>query len=155
MNPQNPLALDNQLCYSLYATSLTITQVYKPLLQPLGLTFPQYLVMLVLWKEDGVSLIQLARQLGQQPGALTPVIKRMAEQGLLTRNRSAEDERQLEIHLTQAGRNVREQALGVYDAVVTMCGISLEDINRLKCELDGLRENLLSHQPAPAHPEAS
>ena len=143
MKTENPLALDNQLCFSLYATSLAITQVYKPLLQPLGLTFPQYLVMMILWKEDGVSLINVARQLGQQPGALTPVIKRMAEQGLLTRNRSADDERQLQIYLTDEGKRIREQALDVYACVVGQCGMTPMDIHRLKCELDALRERLL------------
>ncbi|HAV75445.1 MAG: MarR family transcriptional regulator [Limnobacter sp.] len=143
MKTENPLALDNQLCFSLYATSLAITQVYKPLLQPLGLTFPQYLVMMILWKEDGVSLINVARQLGQQPGALTPVIKRMAEQGLLTRNRSADDERQLQIYLTDEGKRIREQALDVYACVVEQCGMTPMDIHRLKCELDALRERLL------------
>ena len=143
MKPENPLALENQLCFSLYATSLAITQVYKPLVQPLGLTFPQYLVMMILWKEDGVSLINVARQLGQQPGALTPVIKRMAEQGLLTRNRSADDERQLQIYLTEEGKRIRDKALDVYDCVVDQCGMSLEEIHRLKCELDALRERLL------------
>lgn len=143
MKTENPLALDNQLCFSLYATSLAITQVYKPLLQPLGLTFPQYLVMMILWKEDGVSLINVARQLGQQPGALTPVIKRMAEQGLLTRNRSMDDERQLQIYLTPEGKRIREKALDVYACVVDQCGMSLEEIHRLKCELDALRDRLL------------
>jgi MarR family transcriptional regulator, organic hydroperoxide resistance regulator len=145
MKPENPLALDNQLCYSLYATSLAITQVYKPLLQPLGLTFPQYLVMMILWQEDGVSLINVARKLGQQPGALTPVIKRMAEQGLLTRNRSTDDERQLEIHLTEEGRKVRDKALDVYACVVEKCGMTLEEIHRMKCELDQLRDRLLKN----------
>ncbi|WP_236550901.1 MarR family winged helix-turn-helix transcriptional regulator [Limnobacter sp. 130] len=127
----------------MYATSLAITQVYKPLLQPLGLTFPQYLVMMILWKEDGVSLINVARQLGQQPGALTPVIKRMAEQGLLTRNRSADDERQLQIYLTEEGKQIREKALNVYACVVDQCGMTPTEIHRLKCELDALRERLL------------
>lgn len=143
MKIENPLALDNQLCFSLYATSLAITQVYKPLLQPLGLTFPQYLVMMILWKEDGVSLISVARQLGQQPGALTPVIKRMAEQGLLTRNRSADDERQLQIYLTEEGKRIREKALDIYACVVDKCGMTPMDFNRLKSELDALRERLL------------
>ncbi|HEX4857109.1 MAG TPA: MarR family transcriptional regulator [Limnobacter sp.] len=146
MKPENPLALDNQLCFSLYSASLAITQVYKPLLKPLGLTFSQYLVMMVLWQEDGVSLINVARKLGQQPGALTPVIKRMAEQGLLTRNRSADDERQLEIHLTEEGRNVREKALDVYACMVEKCGLSSQDFHRLRCELDQLRDRLLKGQ---------
>ena len=143
MKIENPLALDNQLCFSLYSASLAMTQIYKPLLQPLGLTFPQYLVMMILWKEDGVSLITVARKLGQQPGALTPVIKRMAEQGLLTRNRSTDDERQLQIFLTDAGKELRDKALGVYSCVFEQCDMSVEELVRLKTELDGLRDRLL------------
>lgn len=142
MKTDNPLALENQLCFSLYSTALAIVQVYKPLLQPLGLTFPQYLVMMILWEEDGVSLIQVARQLGQQPGALTPVIKRMAEQGLLTRNRSVNDERQLEIYLTDAGRALREKALNVYACVFKKCDMTPEQMARFRGELDALRERL-------------
>lgn len=143
MNFENPLDLDNQLCFSLYATSLAITQVYKPMLAKVGLTYPQYLVMLILWKEDGVSLISIARQLGQQPGALTPVIKRMAEQGFLTRNRSAADERQLQIYLTETGKAIREQVVQVHACVFEQCGMSTEELLRLKGELDELRSRLL------------
>jgi DNA-binding MarR family transcriptional regulator len=144
MKFENPLDLDNQLCFSLYATSLAITQVYKPMLAKLGLTYPQYLVMLILWKEDGVSLITIARQLGQQPGALTPVIKRMAEQGLLTRNRSSADERQLQIYLTETGKAIREQVVQVHSCVFEKCGMTTEELLRLKGELDELRSRLLA-----------
>ncbi|HEX4916409.1 MAG TPA: MarR family transcriptional regulator [Limnobacter sp.] len=142
MNNQDPLALENQLCFSLYSTSLAITQLYKPLLAPLGLTYPQYLVMLILWREDGLSLIGIARQLGQQPGALTPVIKRMAEQGLLTRNRSVEDERQLQIYLTDAGKRMHDQALHIHRCIFEQCGMSGEALIRLKTELDELRHRV-------------
>ncbi|WP_370262953.1 MarR family winged helix-turn-helix transcriptional regulator [Limnobacter sp.] len=142
MNHRDPLALENQLCFSLYSTSLAITQLYKPLLASLGLTYPQYLVMMILWREDGVSLINIARQLGQQPGALTPVIKRMAEQGLLTRSRSTEDERQLEIHLTDHGRALKDRASHVRQCVFERCGMSEEALMNLKHELDGLRNRV-------------
>jgi MarR family transcriptional regulator, organic hydroperoxide resistance regulator len=142
MKFENPLALDNQLCFALYSTSLAVTQVYKPLLEPLGLTYPQYLVMIILWQKDGVSLINIARQLGQQPGALTPVIKRMAEQGFLTRNRSAEDERQLEIYLTDAGKALRDKVVDVHACVFDKCGMTTEDLLALKSELDALRERV-------------
>ncbi|HEY1058224.1 MAG TPA: MarR family transcriptional regulator [Limnobacter sp.] len=144
MADHDPLSLDNQLCFSLYSTSLAITQFYKPLLEPIGLTYPQYLVMLILWKEDGLSLINIARQLGQQPGALTPVLKRMAEQGLLTRERSNEDERQLKIHLTDNGRDLRAQALMVNRCLFEKCGISTAQLLKLKAELDELRAKIQS-----------
>ncbi|HEX4843633.1 MAG TPA: MarR family transcriptional regulator [Limnobacter sp.] len=142
MNNPDPLALENQLCFSLYSTSLAITQLYKPLLAPLGLTYPQYLVMLILWQEDGLSLINVARQLGQQPGALTPVIKRMAEQGLLTRNRSTEDERQLQIHLTDAGKRMKDHAMDIHRCILEQCGVSSAVLMKLKNELDDLRQRV-------------
>ena len=141
------LQLDNQLCFALYSASLAMTKSYKPLLDALELTYPQYLVMLILWKEDGVSLISIARQLGQQPGALTPVIKRMAEQGLLTRNRSSADERQLQIYLTETGKAIREQVVHVQSCVFEKCGMSPEELLRLKGELDELRDRLLEDTP--------
>lgn len=142
MIDSDPLALDNQLCFSLYSTSLAVTQLYKPLLADLGLTYPQYLVMMILWKEDGLSLINIARQLGQQPGALTPVIKRMAEQGFLTRNRSAEDERQLQIFLTDSGKRLRDNALEVNRCIVERCDLTPQEILDLKNKLDVLRRSI-------------
>lgn len=139
---EDPLALDNQLCFSLYATSLAITQFYKSLLEPLGLTYPQYLIMLILWREDGLALIDVANRLGQKPGALTPVLKRMAEQGLLTRGRNVEDERQLQIFLTAHGRTLRDPALNVNRCVFEQCGLGVDQQVKLKAELDALRESI-------------
>lgn len=150
MNPQqtnpshDPLSLDNQLCFALYSTSLALTQFYKPLLEPLGLTYPQYLIMMILWREDGISLIDIARQLGQKPGALAPVLKRMADQGLLTKARSANDERLLDIHLTAQGRQLREQALTVSRCMFEQCGLEPQQIMRLKGELEALRQRFLA-----------
>lgn len=138
----DPLALENQLCFSLYATSLAITQFYKPLLDPLGLTYPQYLIMLILWRQDGVALNDLADGLGQKSGALTPVVKRLAEQGLLTRGRNVEDERQLQIFLTPKGMALREQALGVNRCVFEQCGLEIQKQQDLKKELDLLRARI-------------
>jgi DNA-binding MarR family transcriptional regulator len=139
---ENSLALENQLCFALYSTSLAMTQFYKPLLEPLGLTYPQYLILLVLWSEDGVALNRLASRLGQKSGALTPVIKRLAEQGFLTRGRSVQDERQLEIFLTPAGEALRHQALALNRCVSAQCGLGVEQQAALKAELDDLRKRI-------------
>ena len=100
MNKNKHLLLENQFCFAVYSTSLAITQLYKPLLDSIGLTYTQYLVMLVLWEQDGLSLKTLASKLGQQSGALTPVIKRLETDGLLKRIREPLDERTLSMQLT-------------------------------------------------------
>ena len=97
------LQLDNQLCFALYSASLAMTKSYKPLLDALDLTYPQYLVMLILWQQDGIALKDIAQKLFTESGALTPVLKRMQEMGLLLRARSPHSERTLEIRLTDKG----------------------------------------------------
>ena len=97
------LALDHQLCFALYAASLAMTKAYKPLLAPLGITYPQYLVLLVLWEGDGITVSQLGDRLTLDSGTLTPLLKRLDAQGLLQRQRDAADERRVLLHLTPAG----------------------------------------------------
>ena len=113
-----------------------MTQLYKPLLESMGLTFPQYLIMLVLWEHDGLTLKELSNRLRQDSGALTPVVKRLEAAGLVTRRRSAEDERNLSIELTPAGRTLREQANGVNGRVREVCALG-------DAGLDDLRETLV------------
>lgn len=97
------LLLDNQVCFALHSTSLLMTKVYKPLLQALGLTYPQYLAMLVLWEQDGRTVGEISQHLLTDPGSLTPLLKRLESEGLLERNRSREDERVVLVHLTDKG----------------------------------------------------
>lgn len=136
MTAKDPLLLDQQLCFSLYSASLAMTQLYKPLLESMGLTFPQYLIMLVLWEHDGLTLKELSNRLRQDSGALTPVVKRLEAAGLVTRRRSAEDERNLSIELTPAGRTLRDQANGVNSRVRQVCALG-------DAGLDDLRETLV------------
>ena len=136
MTAKDPLLLDQQLCFSLYSASLAMTQLYKPLLESMGLTFPQYLSMLVLWEHDGLTLKELSNRLRQDSGALTPVVKRLEAAGLVTRRRSAEDERNLSIELTPAGRSLRDQANGVNSRVRQVCALG-------DAGLDDLRETLV------------
>lgn len=144
MSNKDILALDNQLCFSLYATSLAITQLYKPMLEPLNLTYPQYLVMMILWESDGVSLNHIAGLLGQQPGAITPVIKRLAEQGYLNKARCENDERQLQICLTAEGRALKDKAYDINNCIVKQCGLEREDLGKLKSELDEIRRRIVN-----------
>src|SRR6516225_3784487 len=111
------LLLDRQLCFALYSTSLAMTKLYRPLLDELGLTYPQYLVMLVLWEHGTVPIKDIGAALQLDYGTLTPLIKRLEANGLLRRERSAEDERTVRVSLTDQGRALREQAAGVPSAI--------------------------------------
>ncbi|GAB4059464.1 MarR family transcriptional regulator [Uliginosibacterium sediminicola] len=141
---ESALRLDKQLCFALYSSSLAMTKLYKPLLAKLGLTYPQYLVMLVLWEEDGVTVSALGERLFLDSGTLTPLLKRIEAQGFLRRARSAEDERQVIVSLTQAGRDLRTTAVQVPYAVACASACSLEQIQALTTELHALRSNLIA-----------
>jgi DNA-binding MarR family transcriptional regulator len=104
------LKLDHQLCFALYASSLAMTKLYKPLLEPLGLTYPQYLVLLVLWEQDGVTVSQVGERLALDSGTLTPLLKRIEAAGLLQRLRDSADERRVLLQLTAAGRALKSRA---------------------------------------------
>ncbi|MCA1773230.1 MAG: MarR family transcriptional regulator [Halomonas sp.] len=136
------LELDNQLCFALYSTSLMMTKVYKPLLKELGLTYPQYLAMLVLWQEDGITVSTLSRRLLTDPGSVTPLLKRLEADQLLIRKRSHQDERVVELFLTQRGRSMREQARHIPSCVVNASDQSIEALTQLKDDLVKLRDKL-------------
>ncbi|MFD6948693.1 MarR family transcriptional regulator [Nocardiopsis sp. TSRI0078] len=114
----NPLALDNQLCFSLYAASRALTGLYRELLGELGLTYPQYLVMLVLWERGTLTVKELSHALHLDSGTLSPLLRRLEGAGLLTRERSATDERVVEVSATRRGEELRARAEGVPDRVL-------------------------------------
>jgi MarR family transcriptional regulator, organic hydroperoxide resistance regulator len=148
VNLDDTLKLDAQLCFLLYTATRAVTQAYGPLLGPLGLTYPQYLVMLVLWEEDGVSVGRLGQRLYLDSGTLTPLLKRMEVQGLVERRRSQEDERVVEIHLSEAGRKLREHATGVPSALFCRTGLTLKAGVRLAEELRQVLAGLkISNEP--------
>lgn len=136
------LLLDNQLCFALHSTSLLMTKVYKPLLQALGLTYPQYLAMMVLWEEDGLTVGEISTRLLTDPGSLTPLLKRLEAEGLLSRTRSREDERVVVVELTKAGRALQEQALGIPTCILGASGMELDQLRKLQADLVALRGNL-------------
>lgn len=136
------LNLDNQLCFHLYTASRKITQAYRPYLQQLGLTYPQYLVMLVLWKTDGINVSELGQQLYLDSGTLTPLLKRMEQQGLLDRKRSNLDERVVEIHLSEQGWQLQQEAVCLPEAFLGELDTPVTELLQLKEQLSGLIKKL-------------
>jgi MarR family transcriptional regulator, organic hydroperoxide resistance regulator len=144
------LELDRQLCFALYSASLAMTKAYKPLLDPLGLTYPQYLVMLVLWEADGITVSRLGERLNLDSGTLTPLLKRLQSEGLVQRLRDAADERRVLLQLTAGGRALRERALAVPQAIAGAAGCGLAEISDLTRRLTELRRRV-----ADSHPRAA
>ena len=138
--------LDNQLCFALYSASLAMTKRYKPLLEALGLTYPQYLVMLVLWEHTGVTVSELGERLFLDSGTLTPLLKRMEVAGHLLRIRSVQDERRVQITLTAAGRRLKTSAGRVPSCVVQAAGCPLPELVALTRQLQALRTRLGADQ---------
>src|SRR5580700_10526724 len=137
-----PLQLGNQLCFAVYSTVHAFNRVYKPLLDRLGLTYPQYLVMLVLWERDGVPVKDIGERLFLDSGTLTPLLKRLEAAHLLKRTRSTEDERQVLISLTSQGQALREKAKAVPEAILAASACSLSELSAMKNELIALRDRL-------------
>ncbi|MFO0562610.1 MAG: MarR family transcriptional regulator [Polyangiales bacterium] len=135
------LALDQQLCFALYSASRAMTRAYQPLLDPLGITYPQYLVLLALWEHDGVSVKHLGERLSLDSGTLTPLLQRLESQGLVVKARSDEDERVVLVRLTAAGSKLKSKAKGVPKALACQAGFDVND-SRSLAELRALREKL-------------
>jgi DNA-binding MarR family transcriptional regulator len=142
--------LDNQLCFSLYSASLAMTKLYKPLLEALDLTYPQYLVMLVLWERDDLSVSMLGERLSLDSGTLTPLLKRMETAGLLMRQRSSDDERRVHVCLSAAGKQLQAQAAHIPGCLVARSGLPLNDLIALNQQLKTLRTALQSPMPSPS-----
>ncbi len=142
--PDDQLLLDNQLCFALYSASLQMTKAYKPLLQQIGLTYPQYLAMLVLWERDGITVSEISARLLTEPGSLTPLLKRLEAEGLIRRTRRSADERVVELHLTDAGRALRERARPFPSCMSECAGLSPDALRALRNQLTALRDALLA-----------
>jgi DNA-binding MarR family transcriptional regulator len=142
------LALDRQLCFALYAATHAMTRAYKPLLAPLGLTYPQYLVMLVLWEQDGITVSQAGERLGLDSGTLTPLLKRLEAAGLVQRLRDAADERRVLLQVSAAGRALRSQASAIPPAIAAAVHCSTDEITSLVQRLSALRGQLATVSPA-------
>ncbi len=138
----DPLLLDNQLCYALYAAAHRMTKSYRPMLERLGLTYPQYLVLLVLWETDGITVSEIGRRLRLDSGTLTPVLKRLETAGFLLRSRRRTDEREVEIALTPQGRALRSEATAVRESVMCQLNMSEPEVQAMRADLNALIENL-------------
>jgi MarR family transcriptional regulator, organic hydroperoxide resistance regulator len=136
------MLLEEQLCFALYAASRRFTAVYRPLLEGLGLTYPQYLVMLVLWERDELTVRELGERLQLDSGTLTPLLKRLEQSGLIGRRRRQSDEREVEITLTQTGHDLHERAADVPRCLAERLRIPADDFKRLRDELKSLAAQL-------------
>jgi DNA-binding MarR family transcriptional regulator len=128
---EDPLALDRQVCFAVVVAARNIVSLYRPVLEPMGLTHPQYLVMLALWEQAPLSVKSLSSLLQLDPGTLSPLLKRLEAAGLLTRHRNTHDERLLSVELTAKGLALREQALKVPPAIVERLGMSIDELETL------------------------
>ena len=136
------LKLDNQLCFAVYSASLAMTKLYKPLLDKLQLTYPQYLVMLALWESDGLMVSQLGERLSLDSGTLTPLLKRLELNGLVSRLRDVADERRVHIHLTAAGRKLKTRAAGIPGCLLAATQCSVPELIALTQQIQTLRDRI-------------
>jgi DNA-binding MarR family transcriptional regulator len=137
-----PLLLDQQLCFALYSANLAMNKVYRQLLVQLDITYPQYLVMLVLWQQDDVTVSEIGEQLFLDSATLTPLLKRLESAGLIHRQRSRKDERQVVVTLTESGRALHSKAGTIPEAIQCAAACDDDALNALKRQLDDLRDNL-------------
>jgi DNA-binding MarR family transcriptional regulator len=136
------LALGNQLCFAFYSVSHAFSRAYRQFLDPLGLTYPQYVVLLVLWEQDDIAVKDIGEQLFLDSGTLTPLLKRLETAGLICRERDRKDERQVRIMLTDAGRALREKAEGIPHSVGCVLGLSFDEVRALTEQVAKLRSRL-------------
>jgi len=146
MSAADDLKLDAQLCFALYAASNAMTRLYRDRLEPLGLTYPQYLVMLVLWEQDGLTVKAIGERLHLDSGTLTPMLKRMEQAGLVERRRDATDERQVAVSLTVDGRALKADIRQVRADLGCLLPLPPADLGRLRAELRGLADGLIAAQ---------
>jgi DNA-binding MarR family transcriptional regulator len=136
------LRLDNQICFAIYSAAHAFNRVYKPVLDLLGLTYPQYLAMLVLWEHDGLAVKEIGERLFLDSGTLTPLLKRLEQAGLVKRTRSSKDERQVLIALTAQGLALRDKAHSVPMSILAASECSVAELTSVKNEIVALRDRL-------------
>lgn len=144
--PHNELKLENQLCFRLYTASRLIIQAYTPLLSKLGITYPQYLVMMVLWEKETQFVNEIAMKLQLETNTITPLLQRMEKMGLIERKRSLIDRRQTNVMLTQKGKDLEEKAFGIVPSgmmeQLNTCPLKFDDYVNLAAELDSIIDTL-------------
>ncbi|PDT09574.1 MarR family transcriptional regulator [Rhizobium sp. M1] len=139
---QDQLKLDDFICFAIYTASHALNRVYKPLLDTLGLTYPQYLALVALWEQDGQTVGGLGEKLFLESSTLTPLLKRLESAGYISRERSSTDERVVVIRLSEAGIRLKEKAIGIPGCIAEASGLDAGDLTRLQAEIVALREAL-------------
>ncbi len=139
--------IDNQLCFSLYAASMAVSRTYKPLLDQLGITYPQYLVLLALWEQDGRPVGAVAARLGLESSTVTPLVKRLEAARLVTRARNPNDERQVQVRLTERGAALREECGCLAEALIERSGMAAKWLAALNADIKALRHALTERRP--------
>ena len=142
MEKSESLKLDERICFPLYVLSKEITGLYRPILEELDLTYPQYLVMMVLWEEDGLAVSHIGEKLFLDSGTLTPVLKRLENKGFINRIRNKEDERVVQLFLTENGKNLRQHACGIPEKLLEQIHVQIEDLKNFKDTLNQLINNI-------------
>jgi MarR family transcriptional regulator, organic hydroperoxide resistance regulator len=145
--PNDALRLSELLCFTVYSASHAFNRVYKPLLDQLGLTYPQYLVMVLLWEQDDQTVGSLCAKLFLESSTLTPLLKRLEASGHVKRARDPVDERQVRVRLTDKGRAMREKARMIPDCILAASGLKIDGLRRLQGEIVALRSSLERHHP--------
>jgi DNA-binding MarR family transcriptional regulator len=140
--PEEEKRLERQLCFAVYSTAHAFTRAYKPILDKVGLTYPQYLVMLVLWEKAALPVKSIGEQLDLDSGTLSPLLKRLEQSGLISRTRDPKDERQVIVSLTPDGDRMRAEVDTIMTAIGQSIGCTLEDMGKIREMLQGLRTNL-------------
>jgi len=140
--PSPSVALDDQLCFALYAASRAVTARYRPLLDELGVTYPQYLVLMLLWEQDGQTVGQLGQRLALDSGTLSPLLKRLTAAGLVTRHRRADDERSVSVRLTDAGRALQTPACSISAQMIDALSLDKAEFAELKGQLRTITERV-------------
>jgi DNA-binding MarR family transcriptional regulator len=141
--PAKTSELSDYMCFAVYSTNLAFSRVYKPVLEELGITYPQYITIIALWEEDNQTVKALSEKLFLEPSTMTPMLKRLEAMGYLTRTRDTEDERNVRISLTEAGRSVREKGLDYRGATMKATGLTTEEFPVLQKAVANLRDNLV------------
>ncbi|MCF2525604.1 MarR family transcriptional regulator [Bradyrhizobium sp. G127] len=148
LNPDDLLKVDNFMCFALYSAGHAFTRLYKPLLDPLGLTYPQYLVMAVLWEKDDRPVGEIGEKLLLESSTLTPLLKRLEAAGMVRRTRDRDDERVVRIQLTPQGATLKQKALSIPAAIGCSTSLSIPEVVKLTGEIKALRQKLLAAQAA-------
>ncbi|HET6971654.1 MAG TPA: MarR family transcriptional regulator [Phenylobacterium sp.] len=135
-----PVPLDSQLCFAIYGATIAINRAYRPLLDKLGITYPQFLVLSALWEADGRTIGAIAERLDLEPSTITPLVKRLETAGFVTRQRNPDDERQVHVRLTPRGWSMREETVCLAEALLTRSGLTVQQVQALNAQVRQLRD---------------